>query len=76
MNFIKNANNEMISRSNEPISFHRKYTLPSKAREKNSNSGKRHQIWNNFAIWELMTSIVQQSCQIIERSIEKVWGRG
>ena len=43
---------------------------------KNSNSGKRHQVWNNFAIWELMTSIVQQSCQIIERSIEKVWARG
>ena len=33
-------------------------------------------IWKNFAICELMTSIVQQNCQIIERSATETWGRG
>ena len=34
------------------------------------------QIWKKFAICELMTSIMQQNCQIIERLAEKTWGRG
>ena len=76
INFNKRANNEMISHSNEPISSHRKYTLPAKSAGKNSSSGKRHAIWKNCATSELMTSIVQENCQIIERLTEKIWGRG
>ena len=76
INFNKRANNEMISYSNEPISSHRKYTLPAKSAGKNSNTGKRHEIWKNFAMSELMTSIVQENCQVIERLTEKIWGRG
>ena len=31
------------------------------------------QIWKNFAICELMTSMVQQNCQVIEPLTEKTW---
>ena len=30
--------------------------------------------WKNFAICELMTSVVQQNCQIFEWLTEKTWG--
>ena len=32
------------------------------------------QIWKNFVICELMMSIMQQNCQIIEPLTEKTWG--
>ena len=34
------------------------------------------QIWKNFVICELMMSIMQQNCHIIELLTEKTWGSG